>query len=1183
MVKIKELPIRREALEEKYDPAVNLADIVFKEAPAFMLDPNAFFERTFLTDSMKELVIKVAMAILGMRSANVGGRDYVVDNKMILLLSDIGGGKTHSLTLLYHIFAGVLANAGSAGEVYERLKVLDKDMAEFLANHFSELKQTKVVVAVGSSERLAPSPTKPLSVGQHIIRTLWGYLAHMIGRYEAIKRSDEAVVAPSLEELRLVLDGSNAVVLIDEIGRYYDTSKLEPYVISAFLMNLAEVLARYDIKNVAVVIALPYEITKEGGVVETRETIKMIHRPELVHVVSDVLQRVNPVLIKPVREKIDIVEILKKRIFDLDQTKLTEYARRFIAEHAQKAYPEYVKGVVLKYELWKDVERTYPFHPAYIELLNAVISNVRHLQKTRDAIKIAMITVKAVRSGAFDAVDGDEVGSELIMPYHMPILGSELLDNVLIRTFTSEYVALRYVLETTVGTPRSLNELRSSKWEDFAKTLSRYLAGLREQAGRDAFKLLSIIWIRSMLGLGYPTNLHLYPTKEELVYCLTPIDRDVRDVLNTLKVLIPQLLVSGEPESDSSRWFLASVPSLDEYIEHTKANITTGEVMNRLKASLQDRITGDKSQIFEYVKVVSSVSEVLNDSTVISSRNPVLLVFASPVSKDDLTQLLKGRNFLVVLAPYVEGFDEPEKLSPEDIKAIPELEKLRPNSSVWDALLEITKYLLVAESLKKSKEIVHILFLHKGQQAGAEWGDFLKGLEQFLRNKVDEKVNYYTQTQQTLLGKMYTRVYKATVAGMLKRIDDLALETRKGYTWAPEVEDFLRMQGVIPTAFTSGDLLNIVKEYMGLDPQTTPIHVGSVWQFIRTTDKADVPLLKHEQFLDAVKELVSSLDYAVKVGATTVWKPVFKNRSEAEVADEGEEVVAEAEALMKGMGRTWHDVELIYWELIYDEWFNRVKASVPHDVKLMILSGGETYDIDEVKAREAVKLGRLFYEKKRYSTEVTLNLPEKLRVGTPYTVEGQVNVEGYRDLITVKLEVSTYVDVEPTEFSGVPPLTISFRIAMSEPTPGTLKVSIYGSDGGFIDSKTYSLTPETEWVVEVLEYPVKTPSPNDIVAGLKTDNLLLSSSLLRKFGGSANATATIEAGDMRVNITANGVANADILDQILSFVRSLSNLAKSGPKTEVSVSFGKEITWSELSELVGNNSLTLTVRRRVVS
>jgi len=1182
MIKVRDLPVRSEVLDENYDPAVSLVDIVSKRVPTFILDPVAFFERTYLTESMKELLIKAAMTLLGIRSASVGGREYTVNSKLILLLSDIGGGKTHSLTLLYHIFANVLPNAKSADEVYDKLKILDRDVAEFYAKHFDELRKVKVVVVVGSSGNLAPSPVRPLSVGAYTIKTVWGYIAHMVGRYEAVRRSDEAEVVPTIEELRAVLDDSNALVLIDEIGRYYEMSKMEPQKISTFLMNLAEVMARFDIRNAVVVIALPYELTEEGGVAETRETINVIHRPELVRVVSDILYRVNPVAIKPVREKIDIVEILKKRIFDLDQVRLSELARKFVAEHSQRVYPEYVRGVMLKYELWKNIERTYPFHPAYIELLNMVVANLRYLQKTRDAIKIAIDTVRAIRSGAFDAVDGDEAGSELIMPYHMPILVSEFLDERLFRGLVpSEYAVFRYILETTIGPPRSIADLNVPNWDEFAKTLSKYLSGLREQVAKDAFKLLTIIWIRSLLGLGYPINYHLYPTKEELVYYLTPVDRDVREVLDTLRVLIPQLLVRGEPDSDASRWFLASIPSLDELIEQVKMNITKGEALSKLREALNE-VAGNRSQLFEHVKVVSSVSEALSCTEVLSSSDPVLLVFANPVQKDESIHLLRGRNNIIVLAPYVEGFDEPEKLSPEDIRAIPELGKLL-TVSAWDALLEITKYLAATTSLEE-KDVTALLFAGTRLQAEEMRGSYMEDLKKLLELKVREKEKYYRSVQYTLLSKTYTRAYKSAPEG-IRCIDGLALETDRRHTWVEQVDETLRSRGVAHITFTKDHLLTIVGEYMGIDPQKMPIHVGSVWQFIKTTDRADMPLVRSEQLVSAVKELVGSLDYAARIGDVILWKPVFRSRAEAEVADESAKIIENVESFLKRVGKTWTDVELVYWELAYDEWLQRTKASIPPDAKLMVLRGSEAFSIDDVKARELVKLGKLFYEKKRYRVEISLNMPEKLRVGTPYTVSGSVGVEGYSGWIKVVVEASSpHIKVEPAEFSGIPPLSISFTLSVAESVHGDLRISIYDSNGEKLDSKAFEVLPETEWIIEELEYPEKLPQQEDMVLELKTSSLQLVIDLLRRFSGStASASVRVEANGLQIEATARGVVNAEILNQLYTFIRHVANLAKVEPRSEAAVKFGKEVAWSAISEYVGNNRVKLVIKRKVGS
>ena len=59
-------------------------------------DPVEFFRRTYLTESLK------AMLIGAVRRLMVGGGDPVVQ-----LQTNFGGGKTHSMLALYHLFSGI--------------------------------------------------------------------------------------------------------------------------------------------------------------------------------------------------------------------------------------------------------------------------------------------------------------------------------------------------------------------------------------------------------------------------------------------------------------------------------------------------------------------------------------------------------------------------------------------------------------------------------------------------------------------------------------------------------------------------------------------------------------------------------------------------------------------------------------------------------------------------------------------------------------------------------------------------------------------------------------------------------------------------------------------------------------------------------------------------------------------
>lgn len=63
-------------------------------APLEYRDPVEFYRRTFLTQGLRELLVSAARRIGG------EGGDPVID-----LQTNFGGGKTHSLIALYHLFS----------------------------------------------------------------------------------------------------------------------------------------------------------------------------------------------------------------------------------------------------------------------------------------------------------------------------------------------------------------------------------------------------------------------------------------------------------------------------------------------------------------------------------------------------------------------------------------------------------------------------------------------------------------------------------------------------------------------------------------------------------------------------------------------------------------------------------------------------------------------------------------------------------------------------------------------------------------------------------------------------------------------------------------------------------------------------------------------------------------------
>src|SRR6185437_3720709 len=121
--------------------------------------PVEFFRRTFLTESLKRLLVGGVKRLFGQ------GGDPVVQ-----LQTNFGGGKTHSMLALYHLFGGAVP-----GE----LVGIDAVLAE--AN-LKSLPKAKRVVLVGNKISPGNPVTKPDGT---VVRTLWGELAYQIGGKKA--------------------------------------------------------------------------------------------------------------------------------------------------------------------------------------------------------------------------------------------------------------------------------------------------------------------------------------------------------------------------------------------------------------------------------------------------------------------------------------------------------------------------------------------------------------------------------------------------------------------------------------------------------------------------------------------------------------------------------------------------------------------------------------------------------------------------------------------------------------------------------------------------------------------------------------------------------------------------------------------------------------------------------------
>jgi len=160
-------------------------------------DPVEFFRRTYLTESLKGILVGAVQRLSGK------GGDPVVQ-----LQTNFGGGKTHSMLALYHLFSGISPT---------ELAGIDAVMQE--AGDLP-LPAARRVVLVGNKISPGNPTTKPDGT---VVRTLWGELAWQLGggkAFERIKADDEKATSPGDVLRELFIEYGPCLILIDEWVAY---------------------------------------------------------------------------------------------------------------------------------------------------------------------------------------------------------------------------------------------------------------------------------------------------------------------------------------------------------------------------------------------------------------------------------------------------------------------------------------------------------------------------------------------------------------------------------------------------------------------------------------------------------------------------------------------------------------------------------------------------------------------------------------------------------------------------------------------------------------------------------------------------------------------------------------------------------------------------------------------------
>jgi len=354
------------------------------EATAEYGKPVDFFARTFLTDGLQDLLRRALIRLTG------NGGSPVIELK-----TNFGGGKTHSLLALYHLFSDTQSTLLSGMDpLLQKTEIANAPIAK------------RVVIA---GHQLGVNQPRHKEDGT-TVNTLWGELAWQLGgskSYETIRTSDESGTNPGAEVLaQLMRDAGPCLILLDEWVAYLrETIDQDGLAGGSFESNFGFAQSLTEAAKVVptalVVASLPASRIEMGGPKGEAAFSQL----------SNLFQRVATPW-QPTRTE-EGYEIVRRRLFDshIDYPARDAVVKSFYDLYTSKRgnFPSNTS----EQEYRRKLEACYPIHPELFDKLDAVWSTLEKFQKTRGVLRF----MAAVISELWQRDDKNL----LIMPASVPL------------------------------------------------------------------------------------------------------------------------------------------------------------------------------------------------------------------------------------------------------------------------------------------------------------------------------------------------------------------------------------------------------------------------------------------------------------------------------------------------------------------------------------------------------------------------------------------------------------------------------------------------------------------------------------------------------------------------------------------------------------------------------------------
>ena len=331
--------------------AIALEQVVAGRAPKDYSDPGQFFTRTYVTRALREHAGMVLRRLSG-KTENTA--------PVLTLITQFGGGKTHTLTALYH-----LAKNGDKARSFTGIADMLRESG------LSSVPAARVAVFVGNAWDPQPGRETP-----------WIDIARQLAGDKGVELLGPAALTtpPGTEALARVFEAAGAPVLLlfDEVLNFLNRHRGSAEPFHAFIQNLT--VATTGTTRGAAVISLP------------RSQVEMTQwDQDWQDRISKVVRRVAKDLIA--NDETEISEVIRRRLFqDLGSEKIRKNVAKAFGdwcfERRAQLPPEWTAVDSAATEakarefLRGRFEACYPFHPATLSVFQRKWQALPQYQQT---------------------------------------------------------------------------------------------------------------------------------------------------------------------------------------------------------------------------------------------------------------------------------------------------------------------------------------------------------------------------------------------------------------------------------------------------------------------------------------------------------------------------------------------------------------------------------------------------------------------------------------------------------------------------------------------------------------------------------------------------------------------------------------------------------------------------------